>query len=173
MAAAVQADAGETEEACDALARRLYFLERAGEDELPDGTRSAFYVFAHGLYRDALRSRQSTAQRAAGHMRIAERLREIFAEREAQVAHEMAAHYEAAGATWRSLEVLRLAAAHARARQSYPEAAELLERCLHVAARLSGAERNAAEAAIQLELTQVRVGRPEASCLTQATASKA
>ncbi len=173
VAAAVQADAGETEKACDALARRLYFLERAGEDELPDGTRSAFYVFAHGLYRDALRGRQSATQRAVGHLRIAERLREIFVGREAQVAHEMAAHYEAAGATWRSVEVLRLAAANAQARQAYREAAELLERCLHMAARLSGDERDAAEAAIQLELKQVRVGRRAASCLTQATASKA
>ena len=41
VAAAVEGDAGEIEEACDDLARRLYFVRRAGEDELPDGTRSA------------------------------------------------------------------------------------------------------------------------------------
>ena len=31
---------------------------------MPDGSRSAFYVFAHGLYREVLYQRQSAARRA-------------------------------------------------------------------------------------------------------------
>jgi predicted ATPase len=54
VAAALEKDPAEIEEALDDLARRLYFVERAGEDELPDGTRSGFYIFAHGLYREVL-----------------------------------------------------------------------------------------------------------------------
>ena len=53
VAAALKKDPADTEEACDELVRRLYFVERAGHDELPDGTRTAFYVFAHKLYREA------------------------------------------------------------------------------------------------------------------------
>ncbi|MGB6691904.1 MAG: AAA family ATPase, partial [Terracidiphilus sp.] len=73
VAAALEEDAAKMEEKCDELARRLYFVNRAGEDELPDGTRSAFYVFAHELYREVLYRRQTAARRAKRHIRIAER----------------------------------------------------------------------------------------------------
>jgi predicted ATPase len=96
VAAALGKDAVETDEACDALARRLHFVVRAGQDELPDGTRSAFYVFRHGLYREFLYQRQAAARRARGHIGIADRLGELFAGREANVAREIAMHIKAA-----------------------------------------------------------------------------
>jgi len=110
VAAALAKDPVETEEACDSLARRLHFVVRAGQDELPDGTKTAFYVFAHGLYREVLYRRQATARRARRHIRIAERLGELFAGREASVAREMAMHFEAAGDPARAALVLELAA---------------------------------------------------------------
>jgi predicted ATPase len=110
VAAALQKDSLETEEACDALARRLHFVLRAGQDEMPDGSRSAFYVLAHGLYREVLYHRQSEARRARRHVRIAERLGELFAGREADVARERAMHYEAAGDRERAASVLHAAA---------------------------------------------------------------
>ena len=97
VAAALEEDLVEIEEACDELALKSHFVQRAGHDELPDGTRSGFYVFAHGLYRGTLYQRQSPARRAKAHIRIAERLRALFAGREGSVAREMAMHYEAAG----------------------------------------------------------------------------
>jgi predicted ATPase len=106
VAAALGKDSVETEEACDALARRLHFVVRVGQDELPDGTRSTFYVFAHGLYREILYLRQVAARRAYRHMRIANRLGELFAGREADVAREMAMHYEAAGEPERAATAL-------------------------------------------------------------------
>jgi predicted ATPase len=106
VAAALGLDAEETEEACNTLARRVHFLVRAGQDELPDGSRTAFYVFAHGVYREVLYLRQSAARRARRHIRIAERLGELFAGREADVAREMAMHYEAGGDSVRAAKVL-------------------------------------------------------------------
>jgi predicted ATPase len=97
VAAALELDPVEAEEACDALSQRVHFVLRAGEDELPNGTNSAFYVFAHGLYREVLYRRQTAARRARRHIRIAERLGELFRGREAAVAREMSMHYEAAG----------------------------------------------------------------------------
>jgi DNA-binding winged helix-turn-helix (wHTH) protein len=97
VAAALELDPVEAEEACDALSRRLHFVLRAGQDELPNGTSSAFYVFAHGIYREVLYRRQTAARRARRHIRIAERLGQLFAGREAAVAREMSMHYEAAG----------------------------------------------------------------------------
>jgi predicted ATPase len=96
VAAALGKDPIETEEACDALARRLHFVVRVGQDELPDCTRSAFFVFAHGLYREVLYQRQAASRRARSHILIAHRLGELFAGREANVVQEMAIHIEAA-----------------------------------------------------------------------------
>jgi predicted ATPase len=110
----------------------LYFVERAGQDELPDRTRSAFYVFAHGLYREVLYQRQVATRRAERHIRVAERLGEMFAGREANVAREMALHYEAACDWQRAVSALRAAAQHAQQRQAYAEAAELLEHALRI-----------------------------------------
>jgi len=110
VAAALGQDAVDTEESCDALARRLHFVVRAGQDELPDGTKSAFYVFAHGLYREVLYRRQASARRARRHVRIADRLGELFAGREEDVARERALHYEAAGEMGRAATTLKVAA---------------------------------------------------------------
>ena len=152
VAAALEKDAAETEEACDELARRLYFVKRAGQDDLPDGTRSPFYVFTHGLYREVLYQRQSATRRARRHMRIADRLGELFRGREAGVAREMAMHYEVAGDWLRAVDALRIAARQAQQRRSFADAAELLERAMRIAQNLKGVEREAAEQDIRREL---------------------
>ena len=79
------------------VSRRVHFVQHGGQDELPDGSQSEFFVFVHGLYREVLYEKQSAARRARRHGRIARRLGELFAGREADVAREMAQHYEAAG----------------------------------------------------------------------------
>ncbi|HEX4029328.1 MAG TPA: AAA family ATPase [Terracidiphilus sp.] len=127
VAAALEKDAAEIEELCDGVARRVHFVERAGEDELPDGHSSSFYVFAHGLYREVLYQRQAASRRARRHERIAFRLGEMFAGREADVAREMAVHYEAAANWQRAAAALRSAARHAEQRQAQAEAADLRE----------------------------------------------
>jgi predicted ATPase len=152
VAAALQQDPTETEEACDKLARRLCFVHRAGHDELPDGTRSDFYAFAHGLYREVLYQKQTASRRAKGHTRIAERLGELFTGREDHVAREMAMHYEAAGNWKRATAALRTAARHAQQRQAYSEAAQLLCHGLAIAENLNDAEREIVEREIQVEL---------------------
>jgi predicted ATPase len=151
VAAALEDDLSVIEEACDELARRLYFVRRAGEDELPDGSRSAFYVFAHGLYREVLYQRQSPARRARRHTRIAERLAHLFAGREVNVAQEIAMHYEAAGHWQRAADVLRSAALHARQRQAHSEAAALLERALRASENLSEGEGTSRQIRADLE----------------------
>ncbi len=141
VAAALGEDPVDTEEACDEVARRLYFLRKAGQDELPDGTRSGFYVFAHGLYREVLYARQAAARRARRHVRIAERLAQLFAGRESSVAREVALHYEAAGDWQRAAQALRAAAESARAHGADSEAAALLDQARSVAENLSESDR--------------------------------
>jgi len=136
VAAAVDCDPAEVEERCDALARDLHFVERAGEDELPGGACSPFYVFAHEVYREVLYQRQTASRRAQRHVRIAQRLAELFKGREADVAREMAMHYEAAGEMRRAAEALRAAASHAARRNAQFEAAELSDRAARIEARV-------------------------------------
>ncbi len=155
VAAALNEDAADTEEACDALARKLYFVQRAGQDELPDGSRSTFYAFAHELYREVLYRRQSESRRARRHTRVAERLSTLFAEREDAVAREMAMHFEAAGEWRRAIQALRVAAQHAQARQSSAEATELLERALEISSNLGQSERASLAEAMRNELASV------------------
>lgn len=145
VAAALGQDAADVEEACERLARAVHFLQCAGHDELPDGSRSAFFAFTYGLYREALYQRQSSAQRARRHIRIAERLGELFAGREALVAREMALHYEAAG-NWRpGVNALRSAARYAEERDAHAEAVDLLERALRIAENSIEAQDEAGE----------------------------
>jgi predicted ATPase len=125
VAAALEQDVASAEEACEALVRRVSFVKRAGEDELPDGTRSSFYVFAHAMFRDVLYQRQSAARRAARHARVAQRLRSIFYGRDELIAREAAVHYEAAGDWTNAMAMLRLGAQRALEMKAYNEAADL------------------------------------------------
>lgn len=151
VAAALEMDASDCEEVCDELARRLHFVERVGQDELPGGERSTFYVFAHELYREVLYQRQGSTRRARRHIRIASRLEELFVGREADVAHEMALHYEAGGAWKSAANALLVAARHARARQARAESAQLLQQALRIAENLIGEERFAIEQEVRFE----------------------
>jgi len=152
VAAALELDPAETEEAFQELARRLYFVERAGQDELPDGTDSTFYVFAHGLYREVLWQRQTEAKRARRHTRIAERLAKLFEGREGNVAREMALHYEAAANWPRAIASLRAASRHAFDRRAHAEAAELLDHALRLTERLREPEREQSARELSLDI---------------------
>ncbi len=151
VAAALDEDSAAVEESCDALARRLAFVYRAGYDELPGGSPSAFYVFAHGLYREVLYQRQAPARRSERHNRVAQRLAALFAGREAHVAREMAAHYEAAGNWLPAILALQSGAQFANGRQSHRVAEDLLQDALRISANLPPQER----VSIEQELRQV------------------
>jgi predicted ATPase/DNA-binding winged helix-turn-helix (wHTH) protein len=126
-AAALNGDLEEIEDQYEMLTRRLHFLNPAGHDELPDGSQSAFYVFAHGLYREVLYKRQSSSRRARRHRRVAEKLLRLFAGREQDVAAEIATHFEAAG-DWNQAADALMTSAHAYGSRGDQEEALLLMR---------------------------------------------
>jgi predicted ATPase len=171
VAAAMEEDVASIEEACDALARRLSLVKRAGQDELPDGTCSAFYVFAHGLYREVLYQRQTLTLRARSHTRIAERLRALFVGCEASVAREIASHYEAAGQRAPAIATLRDAARLATRRQAHGAATDILEYALRIAEDLHVTEREPATKRLHAELMEAkRVAHDkESECTGQKT----
>jgi predicted ATPase len=144
-AAALDGDLEDIEDQYEKLTRRLHFLHPAGHDELPDGTQSAFYVFAHGLYREVLRARQSPARRAKRHLRVAEKLETLFTGRELDVSSELAMHFEAAAEWTRAAQALCIAAGNAMRRGARDEGVKLTERALRLLENLSEPDRQAAE----------------------------
>jgi DNA-binding winged helix-turn-helix (wHTH) protein len=155
-AAALGEDAEIVERVCDELERRTGLVRRAGHDDLPDGTRSDFYAFAHEFYREVLYDRQTATRRAKGHIRIAEKLKTLFAGREAIVAREVALHFEAAGNWQRTICTLRAGALHARDRSAYQDSTQLLTHALRIAENLADPERTAMSNELASELQTLR-----------------
>lgn len=91
-AAVLERDREVMEEEYASLVRRIRLLSIGGYDELPDGSQSTFYVFAHALYREALYERIPVSRRGRWHRRIADELRSLFAGDETRVAWEILAH---------------------------------------------------------------------------------
>jgi predicted ATPase len=152
-AAALDGDLEDIEAQYETLARRLHFLHPAGHDELPDGTQSAFYVFAHGLYREVLRARQSPARRAKRHLRVAEKLEKLFAGREMDVSSELALHFEAAAEWSRAAQALCTAAGNALRRGARDEGLKTTERALRLLENLGEPDREAAEKKIRQQIS--------------------
>jgi len=155
-AAALGEDAEIVERVCDELERRTGLVRRAGHDDLPDGTRCDFYAFAHEFYREVLYDRQTATRRARGHIRIAEKLKALFAGREAIVAREVALHFEAAGNWQGTICTLRAGALHARERSAYQDSTQLLTHALRIAENLADPERTAMSNELASELQTVR-----------------
>jgi predicted ATPase/DNA-binding winged helix-turn-helix (wHTH) protein len=154
-AAALDGDLEDIEAQYETLARRLHFLHPAGHDQLPDGTQSAFYIFAHGLYREVLRARQSPARRAKRHLRVAEKLEKLFAGREMDVSSELAMHFEAAAEWARAAQALCTAAGNALRRGARDEGVKTTERALQLLENLSEPDREPAEAMIREHIAEL------------------
>jgi predicted ATPase/DNA-binding winged helix-turn-helix (wHTH) protein len=154
-AAALNGDLEEIEEEYEKLTRRLHFLNPAGHDELPDGTHSAFYVFTHGLYREVLYKRQSSSRRTRRHARVAEKLLQLFAGREQDVATEIAAHFEAAGDWNRAAEALMTSAQAYLHRGDREEALLLLRQAAKLIENLPERERAEPAARIRKQIAAV------------------
>jgi DNA-binding winged helix-turn-helix (wHTH) protein len=162
-AAAIDTDPVDAEELYDELAQQLHFLRPAGHDELPDGTRSAFYIFAHSMYREALFRRQSASKRSRRHLRIARKLEALFQGREAHIALELASHYEAAGDWVHAIEALEMAAERAHEREAPDEAKCHLERALALNDNLGAAQRDAIRQRLRGRMEEME-GVAEAVC---------
>ena len=153
--AALGGDIEEIEDQYEKLTRRLHFLNPAGHDELPDGTQSAFYVFAHGLYREVLYKRQSSSRRARRHRRVAEKLLQLFAGREQDVAAEIAAHFEAAGDWAQAADALMTSARSYLTRGDQGEALLLMRQAAGLVENLPERERPQPMSKIDKQISQI------------------
>src|SRR5262249_9176097 len=110
------ADVEYIEHLCDGLASRHEIVRAAGESAWPDGTTSARYAFAHALYRDVVYQGLPFSARRRLHRAIGEQLEQAHGGRAAEVAGELAAHFEHGGDGGRAGRYHGEAAAPARSR---------------------------------------------------------
>jgi DNA-binding winged helix-turn-helix (wHTH) protein/tetratricopeptide (TPR) repeat protein len=136
------------EELCDELSRCHHVVRWAGSRQFPDGTVSVRYEFTHGLYREVFYHRQTPGRRAKLHLRIGERLEELLAKHESEVAAELAGHFEQGGDWQRAIKYLRLAADTAGRLFEPRQAAVILEHALELLKKLPDAERAVSETLI-------------------------
>ena len=127
VAAALGMDDVEVEEQCTALVRRRQFIASRGLATLPDRVVERF-AFTHSLYQQVFHQRLSPARRARLHLRIGERGEIVYGRAVAEIAGELAVHFEQARDLPRAVKYLRLAAGNASRRSANQEAIACLTR---------------------------------------------
>lgn len=153
VAAGLEQDPAAAEASCDTLARREQWLAPRGSVEWPDRTLAARYGFAHALYRDVTYRRIPAARRAQLHLRIGERGEAAFGMRAAEIATELALHFEQGRDPDRAAKYLEQAAANALRRSAAAEAVGLLTHGIDLLLTLADTqERQRRELAMQSAL---------------------
>lgn len=135
VAAALDVPAEQVEDACERLVRSHRFLRASDTEAWPDGAVAARYAFAHALYQRAFYYRISVSRRRRLHQNIGERLEAGFGSRAADIAAELAAHFERGHEPARAITWLASAAAAADRRFAPREAAGYLRRALRLIER--------------------------------------
>ncbi|HMG36469.1 MAG TPA: AAA family ATPase [Blastocatellia bacterium] len=132
VAAGLEQDLMRVEEQCEQLERQHLFLRPTGVNTFRDGNVTARYGFIHALYQEVLYHRISVGRRAAFHQRIGERGEEVFGEYAADVAGELAMHFELGHDYRRAVTYLRTAAQNHFLRYANREAIAYLGRALEL-----------------------------------------
>jgi tetratricopeptide (TPR) repeat protein len=130
VAAAREVPVEQVEDACERLVRAQRFLAASGTEAWPDGAVAARYAFTHALYQRLLYHRIPAGRRRVLHQRIGARLEAGFGARAAEVAAELAAHFERGTTPGRAITWLEGAATSAEQRFAPREAAGYMQRAL-------------------------------------------
>ena len=143
----------EIDACCRSLMQRYHFLRYAGEQEWPDGTVTTAYEFTHALYHDTLYQQLPAGQRRRLHLRVGECLEAGYAEDSADIATQLALHFEHGRDIDRAVQYLYQAGEQAVQRYAYHEAMQLLNKGLALLKTLPDSpERDQRELAFQVTL---------------------
>ena len=122
IAGALQCGTEEVESRCEALARSRRFLRVSGSVEWPDGSVARCYAFTHALYRQIAYHAIPEGQRQRLHRNIGAVLETAHGQRAADIAPELAIHFERGGDHARAVRYLAAAAGRAMQRFASREA---------------------------------------------------
>jgi len=148
----------EVEPALTRLARGHRFVRETGPIEWPDGTIAAGFAFQHALYREVLSQRIPAGRRAELHREIGTCEEHAYGPRAAEIAAELAMHFEEGRDADRAIGYLQQAADNARRRSAYKEARLHYERALALLGRVAaGRHRTERELLLRIGLGGVLV----------------
>ncbi|HEY9403078.1 MAG TPA: protein kinase [Pyrinomonadaceae bacterium] len=148
LAGLLGADDLELEERLAHVERAYRLIETVGEEELPDGSLSTRYRFAHALYRNVLYGDLVGKRRRLLHCQVGERLERHYGTLSARIAAQLASHFERGHDHARAGEYFARAGDNAADLYANSEAAENYGRAVELAKRLPA--RGSAESLINL-----------------------
>jgi tetratricopeptide (TPR) repeat protein len=129
-------DEAEVEEQLRRLSQVRRLIQERGDEDLPDGTLTTRYRFAHGLYQSVLYQDLVASRRVRIHRKISERLRHHWGKEAPLLAAEIAHHCEL-GRDFEGAVTFRLHSADNDLRRfAFDEAAEQCEWAARLIARL-------------------------------------
>ncbi len=144
-ASALEIEEDSIEDTCEKLARENHIIRTASAEQLADGTFSQRYEFVHAVFRGVIYHRLAPARRAKLHRRIGEKIESLYPGDRAEVAAELAGHFQQCADWARAFDYLKLAARRAWRRLAYRDARSILELALQAAGKMPEAERGPAE----------------------------
>jgi DNA-binding winged helix-turn-helix (wHTH) protein/predicted ATPase len=153
VGAATPAPAADVESCFAALARREQFVRSDRIERWPDGTVATRFQFLHALYREVLYDQLPAGLRAALHARVGARLETAHGTGAAEIAAQLAMHFERSGDVKRAISYLDQAGRNAVQRAAPREATMHLGRALELLATLPAtAARGEDELSLQMAL---------------------
>jgi DNA-binding winged helix-turn-helix (wHTH) protein/tetratricopeptide (TPR) repeat protein len=137
VAHALEASVDDVDARCESMVEQGRFLRHTGAEAWADGTIQTRYAFVHALHQHAANARNPTAVTRAWHRRIGERLEAGYgAAAAANIAAELATHYDAGHNLARAAHYYELAGTRADRRTGGVEAVGHFERARDLLARL-------------------------------------
>ncbi|HEY2964405.1 MAG TPA: protein kinase [Pyrinomonadaceae bacterium] len=119
------------------IAKTHRLIEILAEDELPDGSLTTRYRFAHALYQNFLYGDLVNKRRVALHQQAGEQLLSHYGKRAPQIATQLALHFERGRDFNRAVEYLIHAGDHAAKLYGYAEAERHYTQALKQVEKLS------------------------------------
>jgi predicted ATPase len=148
LAELLEEDELQLEERLLRLGRAHRLIERAGEDELPDGSLATSYRFVHALDQEVLYEALGARKRALLHRQVAQRLAQHHAGQAARIAGQLALHFERGRDFDSAITHLAQAGDNAAAVYASGEARAHYDRALRLAEKLPAAEQAARSVAL-------------------------
>ena len=143
----------ELEQICEELSRHGQFIRSLTVREQAELPSSPEYEFCHSLYRQVVYRALNGIARSRIHRIIGERLLELPAGGKAELASEVALHFEAGREYERSIDFLRVSSENTSHRFAYRDSIQILQHALSLVVKVAS-ER---QAAIEIDLL-LRIG---------------
>jgi serine/threonine protein kinase/tetratricopeptide (TPR) repeat protein len=122
------------------LGKTHRLIETLGEEELPDGTLTTRYRFAHALYQNFLYSDLVNKRRTMLHLQAGEQLAQHYGKRAPQIATQLAIHFERGRDFGRAITYLLHAGDNATKLYAYAEAEKHYTNALNLVKKLPAEE---------------------------------